>query len=162
MEDTLLAQTQALIAALCKECSHLQEIADTCSSGASYRPHAEEWSTKEVVGHIGDGLELMTADIIRIVEGTAGMLRRYDEVQIVRERNHQYQPFSLLIERATSLHQELIRLLQRLPASSWEARADHEQWGSVSVLRIVQLLVMHDRTHIAQIQQLHRYWQDGK
>jgi hypothetical protein len=157
MKDPSALDVQALIVALRKRCTQFNDVlAVIPEQAAAYRPAHHEWSIKEVIGHVGDTVDLFTSHITHIVAGKREILRHYDEKQMVRERCHQNQPFSQLIARVNNLHQKLELVLLALPLQAWTMSAEHEQWKSTSVYQLVSLLSAHYHTHTVQIQHIHQ------
>ncbi|HLZ55475.1 MAG TPA: DinB family protein [Ktedonosporobacter sp.] len=159
MQERLVFEIHTQVMALRTGYIGLHTVLANVREQTDFRPAPDEWSIKEVVGHLGDALELFSEHVRHIATCTPGHLCHYDEGQLVRDHRHQEQSFDLLKARLTCLHLEFERLLLWLPLEAWSLKAEHEAWGTTSIRQLLQLLAAHYAMHTEQVQQIHQCYQ---
>lgn len=124
----------------------------TASAGALRRaPADDEWAPATVVAHLADAELVYSVRIRMAVTADRPHLPAFDEnAWVLRFAELETDPKESLA-RWRSLREANVRVLESLEPAEWKLTALHAERGEVSVTQIADLLVHHDRAHLAQI-----------
>jgi hypothetical protein len=117
-----------------------------------WRPGPEEWSIKEVIGHLIEAEE----------RGFAGRVRRllvepdpvfvgWDPPQVARERGDDARPVGALLKTFLDLRLTSAVLVERLTVDDLDRAGEHPFVGRLSIGAMLGEWVHHDREHLRQI-----------
>ena len=117
-----------------------------------YRPGQDQWSAKEVVGHLLDIETRVQQRRFRlIVEEDTPTFPATDHIGWVKEGNYQEQDFRRKLEAWRQARAETIAFLRGLPAEAWDRQGMHPRLGPTSFGATVKRLANHDVIHADQI-----------
>ena len=110
----------------------------------------EGWSAKEVVGHINDYCEVWHTRLYTVWALNDPVFVSFDGEQRVIERGYQDKPVAPVIESIRAKRLETVDLLSH--AVDWTRLGQQGGVGRRSLKQFAELLIEHDRTHLAQIE----------
>ena len=114
------------------------------------RPVAEGWTARQVLAHLAD-FELVAAVRVRMalsadrptlpVYGQEEFTRRFADLETAAEA----------LERLAVTRRTTVRVLEALRPEDWARPGVHPERGEETLRRTVEMLVRHDRLHLAQL-----------
>ena len=131
-----------------------QKLAGLPESALSYRPGNDEWSLKEVVGHLRDHAEFLHKRLAKMIQLEEPRLQTFDEQALLRERDPQAASFDDLLAEVVRYRTEAVELLAELVHWNWARTGRHEELGRISIRQLVDRAIAHDETHLAHIREL--------
>lgn len=114
-------------------------------------PSPGEWSPAEVVHHLGDTELVYSVRLRMVITSDRPLLPAYDEGAWVRRFAELDPDPKQSLARWRVLREANLRLLESLAPEEWGLAGLHPERGEVTVGRMVESLVDHDRQHLAQI-----------
>lgn len=130
----------------------LVALLTTARSETLQRPPADdEWSPATVVAHLADAELVYSVRIRMVVTADRPYLAGFDENAWVRRFAELETDPKESLARWRSLRDANLRLLASLEPDEWKLTGMHAERGEMSVAQIADLLVQHDRAHLAQI-----------
>lgn len=130
-------------------------IANVADNVLRYKPAENEWSIKEVVGHLRDKSELWGRRLYMVATQTDPVLPVFDGEKSVRDHNYQatWSLTPLLDEiRASTLR--TVDLLEGQP--DWSRLGRHPEMGRRSLHQWAQYFLAGEIEHLEQIENLKR------
>ena len=130
----------------------LVALLGTAKSEAMHRsPAPDEWSPATVVAHLSDAELVYSVRIRMALTADRPYLAAFDEnAWVDRFADLEVDPKESL-QRWRSLRDANLRVLESLEPGEWKLTGLHAERGELSVAHIADLLVQHDRAHLAQI-----------
>jgi hypothetical protein len=114
-------------------------------------PGPEEWSPATVLTHLADAELVYSVRIRMALTADRPYLAAFDENAWVRRfAELDTDPKEALV-RWRALRDANLRVLDSLEPGEWKLTGLHAERGELSVAHIADLLVQHDRAHLAQI-----------
>ncbi len=130
----------------------LVALLGTAKSSAVHRPPAEgEWAPSTVVSHLADAELVYSVRIRMSLTGDRPYLAAFDENAWVRRFAELEPDWKESVARWRSLREANLVVLESLEPAEWSLVGLHAERGEVSVAQLAELLVEHDRAHLAQI-----------
>ncbi len=130
----------------------LVALLGAANSDAVHRSPAEgEWSPATVVSHLADAELVYSVRIRMAVTADRPYLPSFDENAWVRRFAELASDPKESLARWRSLREANVQVLEALEPDEWKLSALHAERGEVTVTQIADLLVQHDRAHLAQI-----------
>lgn len=124
----------------------------TARNEAMHRqPADDEWSPATVVAHLADAELVYSVRIRMAVTADRPYLAGFDENAWVRRFAELETDAKESLARWRSLRDANLRVLASLEPDEWKLTGMHAERGEMSVTQIADLLVQHDRAHLAQI-----------
>ncbi len=140
-----------VLAALPKQ---IEEIKSTLGSltdkQALFRDAPEEWSIKEVIGHINDVERVFSYRILCVSRNDKTPLPGMEQDDYVREAGYDNYSFGDLIAEFEHLRRANIIAIQNIPESSTNRRGTASGFP-VSVRALIYMLVGHVDHHMASL-----------
>ncbi len=130
------------------------EAAGLPEATLAYRPGENEWSIKEIAGHLRDHAQFLHRRLYVMIKLEEPRLEAYDQEALVRDRNPQAAPIEQLLTEFSAQRGETIDMLADLVHWNWARTGHHAELGRLSVRQLVDRAVAHDATHLAQIRAL--------
>jgi hypothetical protein len=131
-----------------------QAVADKRTPWA-YRPSEAEWSLTEVACHMRDvEREVHQARLNALLAEENAFLPGVDADEWAGPRNYRAQDGRAAAADFLASRDEIIALLDSLPAAAWTRTGQHTFFGPTSLHEIVYLAIQHDRVHARQIEAL--------
>jgi hypothetical protein len=117
-----------------------------------HRPADDEWSPKEIAGHLRDCEELFL-DRLRLIERChEPELSDIDVESYPTERGYQELDLDDVLLTFAALRRQTCYLLWSLTPDEWERRGIHPYRGSLSIMDVARDINRHDLTHLWQMQ----------
>jgi len=114
-------------------------------------PEPGAWSPATVMSHMADAELVYSVRIRLAVTSDRPFLGSFDENAWVRRFAELDDDPKESLSRWRALRKANLRVLESLAPEEWSLVALHEQRGELSVAKMAELLVDHDRQHLAQI-----------
>jgi hypothetical protein len=130
------------------------ELAALPETALTYRPGDNEWSIKEIVGHLRDHAQFLHRRLSMMITLEEPRLEAYDEAELVRERNPQAAPIEQLLAEFSAQRAGTVNMLANLVHWNWARTGRHEELGRISIRQLVDRALAHDDAHLAQIRSL--------
>jgi hypothetical protein len=119
-----------------------------------WRPQDDEWSLKEIAGHLRDNEEL-ALDQMRLMAGDdEPQLPARDVDALPLERDYLSADLQELLAGFAGLRRQTHRLLWSLASEDWGRRGRHPYRGEVTIGQIARELAEHDLGHLWQARRL--------
>ncbi len=115
------------------------------------QPDDGEWSPATVVAHLADAELVYSVRIRMAVTADRPYLAGFDENAWVRRFAELETDPKESLARWRALRDANLRVLASLEPDEWKLTGMHAERGEMSVTQIADLLVQHDRAHLAQI-----------
>jgi DinB superfamily len=145
---TLLRETPTRMTAL---------IADLSPEALQMKPTSDEWSTNEVLAHLRACADVWGTCIMRIIEEDRPTWRAVNPRTWIKQTDYPEQAFRPSLRAFTTQRTALLAVLEPLPIDAWERSARVSGAGKVlepTVLSYGERLVVHERSHIRQIERM--------
>ena len=127
------------------------ELAGLPDAALAYRPSENDWSIKEIVGHLCDHARFLHRRLYMMIKLEEPRLEAYDQDELARTRNAQSAPIEQLLAEFSARRGETVDMLGELVHWNWARTGHHEELGRVSIRQLVDRAVAHDDAHLAQI-----------
>jgi len=131
-----------------------EEIVGLPESVLRFKPAENEWSIKEVVGHLRDKAEVWGKRLYMVYSQTDPMFVLYDQDQAVRDKNYQEAEIGDVLAEWGRLQLQIVELLDR--AVDWSRLGRHPEIGRRSLHQWVDVLLRAEKDHLEQIRGLKR------
>ncbi len=130
------------------------ELSGPAEDALTYRPAENEWSMKEIIGHLSDHAHFLHRRLDMMIRLEEPRLEAYDQERLVRERNPQPAPIDQLLAEFSEQRAETVNMLSELVHWNWARAGRHEELGRVSIRQLVDRAIAHDEAHLAQVRSL--------
>ena len=143
---TLLAETPPRLAA---------PTADLSPEALQKRPAPEEWSANDVLAHLRACADVWGNCIMRIIAEDWPTWRAVSPRTWIEQTDYPELEFRPSLRAFTTQRANLLAVLEPLPPNGWSRAATVTTVGRVlepTVLSYTERLVIHERTHIRQIE----------
>jgi hypothetical protein len=120
----------------------------------NYKPDAEKWSKKEIIGHLIDSAQINLQRFVRCTYEENFKLI-YEQVEWVKAQHYQDADISELLDLWRLLNFQIIRVLKNYPANRLSAQCDNSK-NTISQHTVEWLAhdyVAHLKHHIKQVHQ---------
>lgn len=114
-------------------------------------PSEGEWAPVTVVAHLADAELVYSVRIRMALTADRPYLAAFDEEAWVRRFAELETDAKESLARWRALRDANLRVLSSLDVAEWKLTGLHAERGEQSVTQIADLLVSHDRSHLAQI-----------
>ena len=131
-----------------------REVEDLPESEHSHRPGEDQWSIKEVCGHLCDHARFLHERLFRIIKQEEPRLPAWDQLEEWKKRDPQSVPLGELLDEFTAQRTETVDMLAELVHWNWARQGRHEERGRLSIRQLVDLAIEHDEAHLEQVRQL--------
>ncbi len=109
------------------------------------------WNAVEIVCHLRDFEEIFFERARRIVEEDRPVLKPYDHLALVTEREYSKQDLGEVYEALNKTRQSFIAWLETLDEAAWARTGVHPEAGDYTLLEQVVQVVTHDLDHLEQL-----------
>jgi len=145
------SQRDNLYTALPRQSDELHAALDPLTDEqARFRPGLQEWSIKEVIGHINDVERVFSYRLLRISRGDATPLPGFEQEDYVRAAGFDIIPLNDLLREFEYLRQASILAIGQLTEAALERRGTASGM-TVSVRALIYMLVGHVDHHKASL-----------
>lgn len=114
-------------------------------------PSEGEWSPATVMAHLADSELVYSVRIRMAVTADRPYLAAFDEDAWVRRFAELETDTKESLGRWRALREANLRVLDSLEPGEWKLTGLHAERGELSVAQIADLIVNHDRNHLAQL-----------
>ena len=128
------------------------EIDGLSASALRHRPADEEWSIKEVAGHLRDMAEVWHKRLYMIWSQTDPLFQSFDGAASVSERGYQDAELSSVIAEMRMQRMKTVDLLSH--AVDWTRTGMQRGAGRRTLKQFAEYVVGHDDEHIEHIRAL--------
>ena len=136
--------------------SQIEEILNALDpltdSQARFKPGPEEWSIKEVIGHLNDGERVFSYRLLRISRGDVTPLPGFEQEDYVRAAGFDNSPLQDLISEFEYLRRANGIAIRHMTAEAIE-RCGMASGATVSARALIHILIGHVDHHIASLQE---------
>jgi hypothetical protein len=144
----LVERLNANSAALRSELAGLPEVA------LARRASENEWSIKDVVGHLCDVAKITHKRLFMMIKLEEPRLPAYDPNELARARNAQSARIDDLQAEYTAQSAATVDMLAELVHWNWARTGHHPTLGRLSIRQQVDSWLGHEDEHLAQIRAL--------
>jgi uncharacterized damage-inducible protein DinB len=115
------------------------------------KPAPDKWSAMEVVCHLRDVERLWADRLVKAAfsEKPAFYMIEVDDLAV--KNGYNTQDLGAALKEFARLREDNLRLLRALPAAQWQRSGMHPKKGEITIERIVEIVIGHDRGHLEQI-----------
>jgi len=118
------------------------------------RPGPGQWSIAEILAHLADA-ELVIGYRMRLILACNGMaIQAFDQDAWAKTFNYSRRDPKTSLETFRVLRENNLKLLSKVPRSSWENYGQHQERGKETVDHIVKMMAGHDLNHVAQVERI--------
>jgi uncharacterized protein (TIGR03083 family) len=141
-----------LLPALRSDLEELQRLVGSLAEADLDRPDAVGWNARQVLAHLAD-FELVAAVRVRMVlSAERPALAVFGQEELV-DRFTGLEPPAEALERIAIVRRTTLRVLEALSPADWERVGVHPVRGEETLRRTVEMMVHHDRGHLAQLRE---------
>ena len=115
------------------------------------KPAPDKWSALEAVCHLRDVERLWTDRLVKAAFADKPAFYALDFDALVSKNRYNTQDLGASIKEFARLRADTVCLLRALPASQWKRVGIHPKRGEISIERIVEIMIGHDKGHFDQI-----------
>jgi hypothetical protein len=135
--------------------TRLGRIVSAVPDGDRWRQRTGDgWSAHEVLVHLRASSEVLAPRVLHILVRDNPPLTAFDDRIWAEIGGYAAMAPDVLFARIAVPRYELIQILERLPAESWQRTGIHEVHGPITLERTVAFLIGHDEEHLAQLESL--------
>jgi uncharacterized damage-inducible protein DinB len=147
------AQRNDLYAALSHQIDELHAALDSLSdSQARFKPGAQEWSIKEVMGHLNDVERVFSYRLVRVSRGDTTPLPGFEQEEYVRAAGFDRYSLQDLVSEFELLRKANRLAIEHMTDESVDCRGTASGY-TVSVRALIYMLVGHVDHHMASLQE---------
>ena len=126
------------------------------------RPQDDEWSLKEIAGHLRDNEELALEQIRLMAGEEEPELPARDVDALPLERDYRSADVQELLRAFAGFRRQTCRLLSSLAPEDWGRCGRHPYRGEVTIAQIARELAEHDLGHLWQARRLREAHRAGR
>ncbi len=141
----LVERLNAIVPTLRREVTGLPEAV------LAYRSGEDEWSMKELCGHLRDNAEFLHRRLHAMAKLEQPYLEPWDQEVEMRERNPQASSIDELLTEFATQRAETVGLLAGLVHWNWARQGRHAERGRISIRQLVETAIEHEELHLEQL-----------
>jgi uncharacterized damage-inducible protein DinB len=147
------SQREDVYEALSQQIEELQAALDSLTdTQARYRPAPQEWSIKEVIGHINDVERVFSYRLLRISRDDPTPLPGFEQDDYVRQAGFDSLSVDDLVREFEYLRRANLLAIRHMSAEAMERRGTANGM-TVSARALIYMLVGHVDHHMASLQE---------
>ncbi len=131
-----------------------REIEGLPESEHERRPGEDEWSIKEVCGHLCDHARHLHQRLFRMIKQEEPRLPAWNQTEEWKKRDPQSVPLADLLSEFTAQRAETVEMLAELVHWNWARTGRHDERGRISIRQLVDFAIEHDEAHLDQVRAL--------
>ena len=148
-----LSDLKRQYAALLIQLDHLRPV--LASADVVYRNADNEWSIKEILGHLIDSdRDIWWPRIFSLIERDGVPFSDVDQDDLIAKHHWQSLPIEDILAQLMRVRWDYAMKLNAIPEALFDRSGKHPVMGDVSMLQILQLLVAHDAHYVEKIRGL--------
>ncbi|HEY3476233.1 MAG TPA: DinB family protein [Anaerolineales bacterium] len=145
------AQRASIGTALSDQIAELHAALDPLSDlQAHFKPGPNEWSIKEVIGHLNDVERVFSYRLLRIARGDATPLPGFEQEDYVRAAGFDQYSLGDLVSEFEHVRRANIVAVQHMPEKAVDCRGTASGY-TVSARALIYMLVGHVDHHLASL-----------
>lgn len=115
------------------------------------KPAPDKWSALEVVCHLRDIEKLWADRLIKaaFTDKPAFYMLEVDDLAV--KNSYNTHDLGSALKEFARLREDNLRLLRALPASHWKRSGMHPKRGEITIEKILEIVIDHDRGHCEQM-----------
>jgi hypothetical protein len=117
-------------------------------------PGVDDWSARELTGHLCDAARLWGGRMRLIAFEDHPRLEAYDQDSFVRLAAYRYIPAPELARQLRAISEPLTAFLRELSPDAWERVGVHDELGPLTLHQIVTIEARHEGEHVEQIERM--------
>lgn len=146
------AQRQNVYASLAQQIDELHAALDSLSDPqACFKPRSNEWSIKEVIGHLNDVERVFSYRLLRVSRGDAVPLPGFEQEDYVRAAGFDGASLSDLVREFEFLRRANMLAIGHMTVEAINCRGTASGY-TVSARALIYMLVGHVDHHMASLQ----------
>ena len=147
------AQRENVYAALGQQIDELHTALDPLSDPqACFKPGPQEWSTKEVIGHLNDVERVFSYRMLRVSRGDATPLPGFEQEDYVRAAGFDHSTLADLVSEFEYLRRANILAIGHMTEDAINCRGTASGY-TVSARALIYMLIGHVDHHMASLQE---------
>ena len=147
------SQREDLYTALSDQITELHATLDSLSdTQACFKPGPQEWSIKEVMGHLNDVERVFSYRLLRISRGDPTPLPGFEQDDFVRAAGYDRYSLADLVNEFELLRRANVIAIQHMTDEAIECRGTASGY-TVSARALIYMIVGHVDHHIASLQE---------
>lgn len=131
-----------------------EEMAGLSEAQLRFRPGEDQWSLKEIIGHVRDFAEIDHDRLVRMITQERPVLVGYDQEELAREHNYQEADLQTMLEELASVREQTVHVLTELVDANWARTGRHLERGTFSIRQHVEHIVDHEALHLEHVRAL--------
>ena len=145
------SQREDVLTALSQQIDEIHAVLDGLTdTQACFRPGPQEWSTKEVIGHINDVERVFSYRLLRISRGDATPLPGFEQEEYVRAAGFDQYRLDDLLTEFEHLRRANTLAIQHMNPEMMEGRGTASGF-TVSARALIYMIVGHVDHHMASL-----------
>lgn len=144
----LVERLNAIAPALRSEVAALPEETVTAA------PAENEWSIKQVCGHLCDNATFLHRRLFKMIKLEEPDLESWDQDVEMEKRNVQAAPIDDLLAEFAAQRAETVDMLAGLVHWNWARTGRHAEYGRISIRQLVDRALAHEEAHLDQVRAL--------
>jgi len=125
------------------------------SADVQYRPADQDWSIKEMLGHLIDfDRDIWWPRIFALLNSESPYFEDVDQNELVVLHHWQALPLEDILAQLMRVRWDYAMKLNAIADTQFERIGAHPVLGKMSLLRILQLLVAHDTHYVEKIRDM--------
>jgi uncharacterized damage-inducible protein DinB len=147
------SQREDVYAALSTQIEELLNALDSLNdSQARFKPGPEEWSIKEVIGHLNDVERVFSYRLLRISRGDPTPLPGFEQNDFVQAAGFDHRSLNDLASEFEFLRRASILAIRNMSAESLDCRGT-ARGATVSARALIYMMVGHVDHHMASLRE---------
>lgn len=147
------SQHEDILAAFSQQIDELHAALDSLTdSQALFKPGPEEWSVKEVIGHLNDVERVFAYRLLRISRGDATPLPGFEQNDYVLAAEYDHYSLNDLVCEFEYLRRANIIAIQHMTAEAMDRRGT-ASGNPISARALIYMMVGHVDHHMASLQE---------
>jgi uncharacterized damage-inducible protein DinB len=114
------------------------------------KPGPAKWSAMEVACHLRDTERVWADRLVKTAFSEKPAFYMIDHDSLAVQNSYNTQDLAGCLKESARLRKDTLRLLRSLPASQWNRVGVHPQRGEITIDRMVDIMIEHDRGHLEQ------------
>jgi hypothetical protein len=131
-----------------------RDLAGITDEAAGARPADDEWSIKQVTGHLCDYARHLHERLYKIIKLEEPRLPYWDQDEEWAKRDPNAARIDDLVRELVAQRGQTVELLTDLVHWNWARCGRHETLGRISIRMLVDRALAHDEQHMATIRSL--------
>ncbi|MBI2724321.1 MAG: DinB family protein [Chloroflexi bacterium] len=131
-----------------------EELKGAREADLSYRPSADAWPIRLIVGHLRDAAEIYHKRLYMMSTQADPVLEPYDEQERVAAGDYMNADVDQVMREMREFRARTTALLTSLVNWNWARTGVHLENGRMSIRQLVEHMIEHEHGHVAHIRAL--------